>query len=366
MGTDRLGTWTTEKCSVFSSSFANCQNLVLDNTSDQTLEFDVELPDDVYIESIAMPRPPVLNGTTVQLLASVQNPNITAAYVILSCELVKPTSERTTVESRKGIEATSGAVYTFDIDANMLGVWKVENCRTQKSASPDYSNPVETYRIDRAGQFEVIKGTDLRILSYSIPSQASSGANAVLSFNVKNPSNTRYGRISCSYRTPQNVPMTSMSSCVQVAQDATVAMPVNVFVSSQGIWSIESCSALASINSDCSVSTTHDTISPVGSFVSSGGIGAQTVELSDVVIENVAAAASGFTNSRTNAIVTVRNKNPVNATFGHVSCAFTDPSSITTRQTSQCYQLNAAGIEVFGIPITLNSPGTWTRDCQQH
>src|SRR3989338_2684892 len=355
---DKLGNWTVSRCQVSASEFSGCAGAALDNVSQQSANYSVILPDDVFIESITVPDS-VLNGTSTSIVALVNNPKPTPAYVTVNCNVVGPDASLVIID-RKGVEQGASRTFALNFVPNAIGTWTVFNCTAFKSTSPDFSGSVPVFTAGDIRVFNVIIGNSLTIVAASFAPEVANGTSANIDVSVRNPAVTRFGTVSCRFRDTLNLQFTNVSSCFQATGGSDTTASVRMFLGRRGTWNIDSCSVSGSINSDCSSAALHDTKSPVGQFNSSGSAAVCTTcsAFSSVHVVSVSPPTGAVNN--TNVDITVVAGNPLeNNNFAHTSCSVRDPSNTTRTVSSPCKSIQPNSTSAYALPIFVNITGTW-------
>ena len=389
-----LGEWNVSSCTVYSSSSSNCASQSRDNVSLDTASYMVILPSTVFIESVSVPQTPVLNNSLVSIPAVINNPTNDVAYVTLNCGMTKPQNGGSLiVTDQNGVDSGRTSSFTLDTTTDRVGMWNISSCSVSVSPVPDFSNSAVVFTRNNVGAFNVIARTNLTITDVSPQGTVQNNTFTSISVSITNPSNTRYGRVSCIVRDPINRAHVNNSACLLVTSNAQRVFAVNFFANRTGEWHIPQCSVYGSAYSDCSQASLHDTKTFVGKsfnstitctnglysatnpttgicqeFGNNCNIPAGWINITAgscpagpgvVYISSVTVPTSDVVNN-SNVNIDTLVANPVNDDrFGKVSCTVRSPSGATQLLTSSCQGIPAINTRTYRITLPVNTVGIW-------
>ena len=387
-----LGEWNVTGCSVRSSSTSNCASSALDNTSLATASYMVMLPDSVFIESVGVPQAPVLNNSLLSIPVIINNPTQDVAYVTLNCGIIKPVGS-VTVTDQNGVDSGRTSSFTLDTTTDRVGRWNISSCNVSVSPDPSFSGSSVVYTRNNVGTFNVIARSNLTITAVNSPTTVQNNTLTSLSVSITNPSNARYGRVSCTVRDPVNRVHVNSSACLIVNSNAQRVFAINFFMNRTGEWHITQCSVYGSASADCSSYSLHDrkdfidnsfnsTVSctaglyhatnPATSVCQEFGnncniptgwinitAGSCPGGMGVVYVSSVSVPTSDVINN-SNVNIDTLVTNPINDDrFGQVSCFVKSPSGATQLLTSSCEGIAAANARTYRTILTVNKVGVW-------
>ncbi|HLD38908.1 MAG TPA: dickkopf-related protein [archaeon] len=387
-----LGEWNATGCSVYSSSLSSCASSTLDNVSLDTASYMVILPDTVFIESVGVPQVPVLNNSLLSIPVIINNPTQDVAYVTLDCGIIKPVGSLT-ITDQNGVDSGRTSSFTLDTTTDRVGRWNISSCSVSVSPDPSFLGGSVVYTLNNVGTFNVIARNNLTINSVDASDPVQNNTLTSLSVSVTNPSNTRYGRVSCTVRDPVNRVHVNSSACLIVNSNAQRVFPINFFMNRTGEWHITQCSVYGSASADCSSYSLHDrtdfidnsfnstvscnaglysAINPATGICQEFGnncnIPAGWINITAgscpagpgvVYISSVSVPTTDVINN-SNVNIDTLVSNPVNDDrFAQVSCFVKNPLGSLQLLTSSCEGISAINTRTYRTTLTVNKVGVW-------
>jgi len=345
----------------------------------------------VHITSVSVPSSNVINNTNAAIGITVSNPLSDDRFAYASCFVRNPSGVSQLLTSQcEGIQAGSSRNYATPIFANIVGVWNVTTCTVNASTSCASATRQHSFAAGRA--FNVIRGLNLSFESFVRPSNVQVNTNAILTANVRNPSDAaRFARVTCSFRKPSNQLVPNSTACVQVTGGGSVTpLDVSVFANAVGTWSTVDCSLRGSLTSDCA--TLQDSETNIGTFnvtntCISGlyrGFNATTGECREftdncvpsgwinvsqnacpstgpeVVRVSLVTVPTGDVINNSNININVLATNPLDDDrFASVSCFLRNPPGASRLLTSSCEGISANNARTYSLPAFLDVVGRW-------
>jgi len=355
MTPEKIGTWNIPSCSLNVSTDSACLASLLRSTKSNIGSFSSTAPNSIYITSIHA-LSDVIKDTDAVITVSIRNP-LEDVYARTRCRLQKPDGSTQTYQSTcSGI--ASGSTSSFQISAlvDQIGLWNIAECFADASSSSDCSGAVEKHSTTGTS-FNAVRGTNLTILSVSNLGRMKVNNTKTLVVSVRNPSTIdKQGTVTCSLSKPNTQTVTNTSSCARVRASSTHDFSVNAYGDNVGTWDVLSCYVRGTLNTDCSSSTIHDTISNPGSYdvVSEFNL---TIRGSRIVDDNV------YINNFLRTIIDVRNPDDVDK-YATVECEFEAPNNVTYLNSSKCEWVERDHEISLEVNQFANITGTWhIRNC---
>lgn len=347
---DKIGTWNIPECSLNVSSDSNCIVSAKRSTKENIGTFSATEPDSIYITSI-VPELDVILETDTNIKVNVRNP-LEPVYSHVRCRIKKPSTAAQDYDSVcRGIPTGTTQEFEVGAYADQIGEWDIIECYAYSSSYSDCSSAVQRHTAE-AGSYNVVRGTNLTILSVSNLEKIKINSTKTLAVAVRNPSAVeKSGRVTCSVSKPNTQTETNRSSCHKVLPSSTYDFGVNFRAEHIGTWDVLSCYVEGTLNTDCTSSTIHDTISNPGSYdaVSEFNL---TIKGARIVEDTV------FINNYILTIIDVRNPDDTDK-YATVECEFRSPYNKTYTNLSRCEWAEKEHEISQEVKYFANVSGTW-------
>jgi len=352
---DKTGTWTVPLCSLNVSMQSTCASPSSVGQKANIGSFTVTMPNTLYITAINIPAD-VVNDTDTTINVATFNP-MSDMYGRVRCTVKKPdASSLEYISNCSGIPSNTSRTFQISLHPANVGIWNINYCSIEGGSQSNCANAVQHYNTT-GPSFNVVQGSSLTILSSSFPPTLRINTTNAISLNIRNPSAVdRYGRATCSIRKPNTQVFTNTSSCVRIPASTTQTIGVNAYADLAGTWDVLSCYVSGSLNSDCSSSAVHHTISNLGSYDVFTELNL-TITGSRLVYDTI------FLDN--NIIVMIDTRNPDNENkYATVSCEFKAPNNISYYNVSACEYMEREHDRTFELDYLANISGTWyIRNC---
>lgn len=342
------GVWTVHNCFVNASATNTCSLSALHNVSAETRTLNVTTPNDLYIVRVDAPDNDMANNSNVPIDITVTNSFSDDKFGFVSCTIADPNGRaQTKTASCAPVPRQATRHYNVSVFADVVGTWNVKSCAVSSSSSSICAGATVTNEMLNGDVFNIIRGYNLTISPFSVPSPIYVYRPADFTYTLWNPSSTeRFGRVTCTFtRSGQTV--VNRSGCFLLSPESFVNAKTTLVPDTVGAWNV-ACTAERSFDASCSSPEVQDILSRGFAVLQPPDLYIRALNMPEVVAKD----------KESRLLLTI--KNPVQSTvYGFAGCTFMNRLNETTRNTSSCINMSEDETTV-SLGITPALRGNWS------